>query len=380
MILSNKRYQNRVQEQTERSMLQACALQKRFTGIQLSEVLKISLPTVNNYLEKFRNLGYIKEIGFIGSDFGRKSRVWECVLLKKLILGVEIDTKEIKIALFRVNGELISLQTYPYTLTQENFCSMLEQYIRDFFADISPQQRQDIQSIGVSIPGDIDFDQKHIIFATNLNLKNLSIRPLEEALNIPIVLENEANAAALGEIFLDKNHLNKNMIFLSISYQGIGGGLIFDGKLYQGTRRKGGEIGHMSIDLNGTPCSCGSKGCWERYSSEEALQKLSEKTSLENIFLTSDLESNHVLQIYTLFLGRGIRNLLSIFDVSKICIGGNISLYWQKIYPYIYQEVFQENHFYDTGRDVILSAAKYQNHASLYGAAIIPIRSLFYEH
>ncbi|MGL5721463.1 MAG: ROK family protein [Brevinema sp.] len=373
-----KRYQNKIQEQTERTILKECALRGRFTGVDLGKALKISLPTINTYLEKFQKNGYIKEIGTIGSDLGRKSRLWDCILLQKIIMGVEIDRHHVQIGLFQLNGQAIGLKKYPCSLDSSSFCHKLEEIILNFLSETPQNQQLDIKCLGISIPGDVSFDRKHIIFATNLGLENISIAPLEESLNIPIFLENEANAGALGEFFLDDNPHNDNMIFLSVSQQGVGGGLIFSGKLLKGMHRKGGEIGHMSIDLNGKPCSCGNRGCLERYTSEEALQE-SVNLSLDKIFTSGEAHIETLISNYAHHLGLGIRNLLSIFDASKICVGGNISVYWKNIYPYIHQEVFKNNRFYKSDIDIILTSAKYQQFAALYGVAIIPFLPLFYE-
>lgn len=376
-----KLYQVKVKERTERTILLTCAVSKQFTAVELSKKLKISLPTINFHLEEFQKKGYIKEIGTIGSDLGRKSRLWLCLLLQRSSIAMEIDSKHIRMALFTLDGEISHQYTWQHRLSALDFNSTLQQIIEEYLNKLPQEKKKEIQSLGISIPGDVSFDRKNIIFATNLSLKNIDISPLEQATGLNIFIENEANAAALGEVFLDQNLKNDNSLFISVSEKGVGGGLIIEGKLQKGMRRKGGEIGHMSIDINGKQCSCGNKGCLERYTSQEALEEEAQKAgfNLEQLFSSQSNEAQEIIKNYCHYLGRGIRNLLSIFDPSKIYLGGPICLYWERLYPLLYQEIFINNLFYSDLYETLITASKNKGTASLYGAAILPFIDLFYD-
>lgn len=380
--MNTKRYQLKNKEKTKRNILKACATMKRFTGLELSKKLALSVPTINIYLEEFQKKRYIKEIGTIGFEAGRKSRLWECTILDKHTLAIEIDIKHITIAIINLNRKIIKKHTEECVLHSNIFTSKIEEIVKNFVSRLPDKYSKNIKRLGISLPGNVSFDRKNIIFATNLKLSNINIEPLEKSLGLKIFLENEANASTIAETFLDRKKENRNMLFISISELGIGGGIIIDGKLQKGTNRKAGEIGHMSIDIEGIHCECGNNGCFERYVSEEGLLNIMKKynfnKSIDELFLFYSKETDDIILEYSKYLGAGIKSLLYIFDSSKIVVSGRIVNYWKRLYPYLEKEVFYNNVFYRNSYETIIVESKYKENSSLIGAGLIPYLSYFY--
>ena len=119
----------------------------------------------------------------------------------------------------------------------------------------------DVKSIGIGTPGSVNQDTGDIEFSNNLQFRNVPAKKmLEELLKKPVYLENDANAAALGEAVAGCGNGVKSFIAVTLG-TGVGSGIVFDGKVYRGSNFCGGEIGHTVINVDGIPCNCGRKGC-----------------------------------------------------------------------------------------------------------------------
>lgn len=140
----------------------------------------------------------------------------------------------------------------------------------------------DIVSAGIAAPGSADPDTGVIGYANNLPMLNYPIcAKLQERFPVKkAYLENDANAAALGEALAGENRSSKYFLMITLG-TGVGGGIILDNKIYSGNRHVGGELGHMVIEKDGRPCSCGRKGCFEAYSSATGLVNMTKEKMLE---------------------------------------------------------------------------------------------------
>ncbi len=190
------------------------------------------------------------------------------------------------------------------------------------------------EGIGIGIPGVLSRDRSTWIKVPNMipQMRNLRLAEIvSKRLGARVVMENDANAAALGELQygLGKEYANIVMITLGA---GIGGGIIINRKLYIG-KENAGEIGHMITADDGLQCPCGNRGCWEEYVSVKAVKRLSmkyfgkEKDSLELVKLAENRDEN-ALNLFSemgRYLGIGLRNMANIFDPDVIVISGGLS-------------------------------------------------------
>ena len=202
--------------------------------------------------------------------------------------------------------------------------------------------------VGVSAPGPVDFERG--ILHQPPNLPGWDAVPLaailRERLTLPAFLENDANAAALGESRYGAGQGARHMIYLTIS-TGIGGGLILDGRLYRGADGSAGELGHMTVDENGPQHSCGQRGCLEVMASgtaigrmareavaagrSEALARLAasvEELSAVEVDKAADAGDPAALEILATtsrYLGVGFANYLNVFNPEVIVIGGGVT-------------------------------------------------------
>lgn len=208
----------------------------------------------------------------------------------------------------------------------------------------------DIDYIGIGVPGAVNPQTRIIETSPNLFFKNWEIaKMMEERLNKYTKVENDANAAALGEFLAGSAKGTKNAIAITLG-TGVGGGIIIDGKIYSGSNYAGAELGHMVIVKDGRECGCGRKGCWEAYASATALINMtkeairSEKAEfsymlhladddIDNVNgktafdaqQAGDITGRYVIDQYIQYLATGLINIINIFQPDVLCIGGGIA-------------------------------------------------------
>ncbi len=374
-------HQKKSKDFTTKKVFRECLRLQEFTGITLKDTLGLSKPTVNEILTSLKNDNLIIENGYVQGDVGRKARVYQINDTSWYSLAIEIDIKKISFALVSLNGNVSYLSTMnDQIFTSENFVEMISKFVKNYLDELPMDTKNLVRSCAISIPGDISFDRKTIIYATNMNLKNIDVTPLEKNLGMTISLENEANCGALAEFYFSKDE-EQTTLYISISDEGVGGGYIVDGKLQKGANRKGGEIGHFTISIDGKECSCGNRGCFERYASNQALILLLAENgfhynSFDEIF--NDPTNDEIIKQYCHYLGRGIRSLATILDPHQVVIGGNISKYRYRIEEYIHDEVFSKNNF-DSFQNLQINYTKNGDLTSLIGAGLIPFFSMIYD-
>ncbi|MFS0638774.1 ROK family protein [Mesobacillus foraminis] len=199
--------------------------------------------------------------------------------------------------------------------------------------DSAPSSPYGIIGIGVGAPGIVN-KEGDVLLAPNLGWRNVSLkRDLEHAFNLPVIVENEANAGAYGEKKFGVGKDYDNLIYISAGI-GIGAGIIINGELYKGINGYSGEVGHMSIDFNGPKCSCGNNGCWELYASEQSLISKAGSFGLENemtlekiinLAASEDEDALSMLKETGRHLGLGIINIINAFNPKQIIIGNRLA-------------------------------------------------------
>jgi len=175
-----------------------------------------------------------------------------------------------------------------------------------------------LSGVGVCIAGFVDHNQGLVHQSPNLNWhRSVGLGDLlTEALSTTVLIENDANAAVLGEVFYGAALGYRDVIYVTIS-TGIGGGLFLNGQLYRGSNGFAGEIGHIKPFGKGRPCKCGGFDCLETWASGSAITR-----SAKSLWDKEDIDST---EITTLFRSRGLSNLVNLFNPACIVIGGGVA-------------------------------------------------------
>ena len=247
----------------------------------------------------------------------------------------------------------------------------------------------DCASIGVGAPGTCDPEQGVVVRAYNLNWFDVPVCAMLTAhFGLPARLSNDANCAALAETVAGAAVGCRNMMLITLG-TGVGGGIIVDGRIVSGLGGAGGEPGHSLLVLDGEPCTCGRRGCWEVYASATALIRQGREaaaahpTSLLNRYpeLTGrdvfdaadagDEAAQAVLERYYVYVAAGITDLVNILSPEMVLIGGGISRQGERLLRPIRRYVAANCFGGESRPQPIIQAAQLGNEAGIIGAAAL---------
>ena len=254
----------------------------------------------------------------------------------------------------------------------------------------------DVASIGIGVPGAVNPKTGVIEYSANLFFHNWEVvKMMQERLNKKVLIENDANAAALGEYLAGSAKGAKNAIAITLG-TGVGGGIIIDGKIYSGSNFAGAELGHMVIVKDGRECGCGRKGCWEAYASATALINMT-KEAIRNekaefsymLHLADDDIDNvngktafdaqqagdntgaEVVEKYIGYLATGLINIINIFQPDVLCIGGGIAGQGENLLGPLHTIIEQERFTKYNDKQTKVCIASLGNDAGIIGAACL---------
>lgn len=306
--------------------------------------------------------------------------------MSQYVFGVDIGGTTVKLGLFDTEGSLLDKWEIP-TRTEESGSNILPDIAKAICRKLEEKQlaKDDIVGVGVGAPGPID-NQGVVHRAVNLGWGVFSIKDtLEEIIKLPVMAGNDANVAALGEMWKGGGQGSSNLIVVTLG-TGVGGGIIIDGKILTGATGAGGEIGHIHVEDNETEkCGCGNTGCLEQYASATGVTRLanrklaeSEKestlrggeVSAKTIFdavKAGDALAMEVAEEFGKYLGNCLAAIAGVVNPEAIVLGGGVSKAGEILINYI--EPYYEKNVFHGSRNVKFSLATLGNDAGIYGAA-----------
>ncbi len=261
--------------------------------------------------------------------------------------GIDLGGTNIAVGIVNEEGKIVASDSTP-TLAEREYPEIVADMamVCKRAAKNAGIDMKEIKAIGIGSPGSIDSENGVVIYANNLKFNKAPIaQELRKHIDLPVNIENDANAAAFGE-YVENGGGVDDFVFITLG-TGVGGGIIINKKLYKGFNGIGGELGHITLVHNGKMCTCGNPGCWEAYASVTALiaqtkeaieknpdslmKKLAEeagevngKTSFEAA-KAGDEAAKAVVRQYTEYVASGLVSIINIFQPQKIVIGGGIS-------------------------------------------------------
>ncbi len=279
-------------------------------------------------------------------------------------------------------------------------CPRPEKEIADDMAKMAIQavananlSMDDIEWIGVGTPGIANSATGIIEYSNNLGFKNTPmVKYIQETIDKPVFIENDANAAAYGEYVAGAAKGAKNAVCITLG-TGVGGGIIIDGKIYAGSNFAGAEIGHTVIEVDGPQCSCGRKGCFEVFSSATGLIRMSKEAMAEHpesimnkmaeekgkvtartsfdAMRAGDAVAKEVVDKYNKYLAAGITNTINIFQPDVLCIGGGVCNEGDPLLLPVKALVAEEVYTRNSEKNTEIVIAKLGNDAGIIGAAFL---------
>ena len=314
-------------------------------------------------------------------------------------IGVDLGGTNIAVGIVNEKFEIVAQGSVPTGADREGTAIVddMAALCKKLIADHGLTEA-DIASLGIASPGIVDDDSGYVIYANNLHFVNFPILPLlRERLTIKEMhIENDANAAAWGEAVAGAAKGSKSSVMITLG-TGVGGGIVDGGKVFKGFNSAAGELGHIVMEVDGRPCSCGRKGCWEAYSSATGLinmtkEKLAEceaqgrKTAMTDLVAQrgkvngriafdgmrlGDEAAREVVDEYIKYLACGIASMINIFRPEVLSIGGGISNEGQFLLDLLVPRIRMKQVGDDSVPQTEIRIAQLRNNAGIIGAAVL---------
>lgn len=308
-------------------------------------------------------------------------------------LAIDLGGTNIKAGLVDGEGNILSRAQRP-TGAQRDY----KEIVKDMSlcaieaAESAGVSMDEVESVGIGSPGTIDNKRGVIVYANNINFRNTPVREeMQKYINKPIYMGNDANCAALGEYVMLKTPMDC-FVFVTLG-TGVGGGIVIDGKLFTGFNGAGAELGHVMLYKDGIECTCGRRGCYERYASTTAVIDMTKRAVKENpgSYLASlcdnDVEKvggktaftakengdelgTKIVNEWIENVAAGITDIINTFQPEILAIGGAISREGDAILKPI-TEYVEKNRYSRDVEQTKIQIAKYGNDAGLIGAAFL---------
>lgn len=310
-------------------------------------------------------------------------------------IGIDLGGTNIAVGIVNKEKKVIYSRSIPTTLPQN--ADTLAKKIAEFVFQIlenSNISTSQIDSAGIGIPGTVNPHTGMVEYANNLGFIQVPFTSLLGAyFPFPLYAANDAKAAAWGEYLAGAGIGSSSMLMVTLG-TGIGGAMIFEGKLMDGFCYAAGEIGHMVIERNGKPCSCGRRGCFEVYASATALisaareAAISDQGSLLYTYSNGDPEhidgrtvfcaanandpvACNILNQFISYLAEGVANLINIFQPEILCIGGGLSGAGENLLAPLRKQVLPMTYSRDSIKNTRIICAELGNDAGIIGAALL---------
>ena len=293
-------------------------------------------------------------------------------------VGVNIGSSEIQMGIVNDQNQLLAVKKYPteFKRPAEEIVEGAAENVLKLLAE-SHIPLEQCESIGVGVPGTIDRRNGAVVYSNNIRWEYVQVAKIFSGIiPCPVIIANDADCAALGEMIAGAGKNFSNIVMFTVG-NGVGGGIILNGEIFEGGIIGGGEIGHQVIKVHGRLCTCGRKGCLEAYVSIPALLKAAAKAegralTVDEIFKLAKDENAEIVEVleqYALMLGQGIVNIANMFRPQIVLIGGALSDYAEYFIESL-EDILKEDTFGGVYAPIPkIAVAELGSNAGMIGAA-----------
>ncbi len=365
--MDRKKITNReVKKKNRNRVFRYICKNKTVSNPDISYHLKISLPTATQITKELIEEGLVEEKGELESTGGRRAKALSAVVNARLAVGLDITKNHITLALTNIVGEILKYERIgqPYASGEEYYRKINGRM--ELFLEESGADRDKILGVGISFPGIVDLDKELITYSHVLGEEMIPFASVGGFFSYPCFFLNDANAGAYAEGIQNENA--ERFFYLSLSNT-VGGAVFSNNELTQGRNFRCGEVGHMTVVIDGERCYCGKRGCLDVYC---AAWRLAEAAGgkLERFFDLldqGDAEAVKLWDSYTDYLAVAVNNIHMVLDCDIVlggyvgsCIGTHLQGLWDKVAG---RNTFGE-------KDPYVKACDYKVAAAALGAAL----------
>jgi predicted NBD/HSP70 family sugar kinase len=350
---------------TSRMLLRMVRAAQPISRIELARRLGINRSTVTDIFKPLISAGILREEPLkTPSGTNRlQGRPPVGILFNSdddFFVGVNLGVRRSQVGLTTLSGEILAETEFETPSESTPALKLIQKNVRELTGKISGRK---LKAIGITVPGPTDAKRSSLLYAPHLGWRDINIaddlrKSCEADEYVPIIVENDATAAALFEARLHLRNTDEGVLqnfVLLRSGTGIGIGMVIDGEVYRGAGDGtgiAGEFGHMTIVAGGKPCVCGNRGCWEKYASAAAASSLytgdranfGGATPPRFIEIVERAEAGEIRARRTLeklgeYLGIGIGNVIIGLGVSHVIVSGRLVYGWKYIKDPLYEAV-----------------------------------------
>jgi glucokinase-like ROK family protein len=305
---------------------------------EIAKITGLNKATVSALVDELIEEHFVSESGIGVSTGGRRPLMLRFNEEAGSLIGIELGVNYIYAILTNLDATIIWEKTCFFSPIEkqetiiEKIISIIDEAIHH-----APNSPYGVMGIGIGVPGIVNKEEGLVVFAPNLHWDHVSLAAVlqKQWPDYPIIIENEAKLAALGEKWFGAGKDFTNLVYVSAGI-GIGSGIIIHNQLYRGIDGIAGEVGHHVIDIHGIQCSCGNYGCWEMYASEKYIKRRLEQEnkhsllkdfSIEKICLlaeSGDRQMAQILEEVGRYLGIGLLNIIYAYNPEAVIIGNTI--------------------------------------------------------
>jgi predicted NBD/HSP70 family sugar kinase len=309
---------------------------------EIARETNLQRSTISAIVDALTGEGLVEEVGEGESTGGRRPTLLRLRTKEAIAIGVAVTPTSTTVATSDLAGRIIEQREFPTDPDPDKTLGEVIALVREF----SARNKGSIEAVGVSLPGLVDPSTGNAIYVPYFKWRDTPIaKVISTAVGLPVVIDNDANAVALAELWFGRPEVSDARDFIMVLVaEGVGTGIVFDGQVYRGQRGAAGEFGHMVIGTHApVPCSCGNRDCWEAFSSERAAlaryRKLAGEEQASQLSframvdrgLSGEANAKAALVDTALCLGVGISNLVVGFSPEAVVVGGEIARAWSLI-------------------------------------------------
>lgn len=317
-------------------LLELVRARGRTTRAELARETGFTRATVSQIIADLVAEGWLEEVGIGDSPTGRKPVLYEYRPRLGVVLGLDLGGSTLQCAVANLSGQIVSRRNEPTggVRTSHELLDRIERLARETLAAAPAHPAQggpELRAVGVATPGIVDVDLG-VVLGASPNLPEWHDLPLREhlerRLGVPVRVENDVNAALLGEHRFGRARGVRNAAFVAVS-TGLGGALLLDGRLYRGARGGAGEIGYWLAGHEHVHADWGGRGCLESLCSGSAMARAAgapDARAVCELARAGDAAALEIVQSTAEYLGLAVSNLASLLDLEMVVLGGGVML------------------------------------------------------
>ncbi|MGB9819851.1 MAG: ROK family protein [Pseudothermotoga sp.] len=344
---------------------------------EISEITDLTPSSVTRLTKELINDGYIREKGSIGKNSpGRRRTLLDLNENAFVSLVFDLGVNVTTFGLGYFNGRVVLGGSFETPKQHKDFFAKA----KDIYTKLKKEHK--ITRISFSIPGMVNMTENRILLAPNLHWQDISINNLLDV-DVPILADNEANLSMMAEKYHSKDLKKiKEAVFIVIR-EGVGTGILLDGKIYRGPSFTAGEAGHMTVDIRShEKCHCSNEGCWERVASinwavENYQEKLEGRNAIERFAsLKKKKDNRKIFEEFARNIAVGIINIVNVMNPQLIILGGEVQDLGEYFFNSIETEV-KKRALRDATKKLKIRPTVFETVSSnLVGAAVLAIEDI----